>query len=91
MKISLDANDLRPVIEAVVAETIDQFESDRAKFGNRLAYIEPEAAALLGIAPHVLRDCRLRGEISATKAGKRLLYERGEILRFLGVRRNGKA
>ena len=31
--------------------------------GDRLGYPEAEAAALLGIERHVLRDCRLRGEI----------------------------
>ena len=46
-------------------------------------YTEPEAGALLGIGRHVLRDCRLRGELRGRLVGKRILYERGELLRFL--------
>ncbi len=84
MKFSFDADDLRPLVQAVVNETIERLQSAQTSMNGRLAYTEPQAAALFGIAPHVLRDCRLRGEISATKAGKRLLYSRDELLRFIG-------
>jgi hypothetical protein len=50
---------------------------------SRLGYSESEAAALLGIPRHSLRDCRLRGEIHATKVGKRLIYQRSELDRLL--------
>jgi hypothetical protein len=36
-----------------VIETINQLESERAKFDGRLVFTEPEAAALLGVKPHV--------------------------------------
>ena len=90
MKIVMDEGDLRPLIEATVQATIERLESQRERLGDhRLGYIEPEAAAMIGVPVHVLRDCRLRGEIGATKAGKRWVYTRAELLRFLG--RNGKA
>ena len=38
---------------------------------GRLAFTEPEAAALLGVKPHVLRDCRRRGELQGAKVGSR--------------------
>lgn len=82
-----DPCELHPVIQATVAEVLAQLEADEARLGDRLAYPEPEAAALLGVAPHVLRDCRRREELSATLCGKRFLYERAELLRFLRERR----
>ena len=87
MKLVIDEADLLPVIQRTVAETLRQMESDRAKLNGRLAYPEPEAAALLGVRSHVLRDARLRGEIRGSKVGKRVLYERDELLRFLAGRR----
>lgn len=87
MNIHIDPEHFRPIIEATVAEVLSQLEADEGRLGDRLAYPEPEAAALLGVAPHILRDCRRRGEISATLCGKRYLYEKAELLRFLRERR----
>lgn len=78
-----DIKDLRPVIAAVVAEVLAELRADESKIGEQLAMPEPQAAAALGIASHVLRDCRLRGEISGSRVGKRIIYERGELLKFL--------
>jgi hypothetical protein len=80
--------DLRPLVESIVVSTLEKFEADQEGIGERLAFTEPEAAALLGLRPHVLRDARLRGEIEASRVGKRLLYEKAEILRFLRQRRS---
>ena len=84
MKFQFDANDLRPLVELVVAETIERLEVERAKLNGQLGYPEPQAAALLGLAPHQLRDARLRGEVRATRIGKRMVYPRGELLKLLG-------
>ena len=81
--LDLDSDDVRPLIERTVEETIRRIEADNAKIGGQLGYPEPEAAALLGLKPHVLRDCRLRGEISASKVGKRLIYTAEELKAFL--------
>ena len=83
MKLIVDEMELRSLIEEVIESTLQQLEAERAKCNGRLGYTEPEAAAMLGIQPHVLRDCRLRGEISARKAGKRFIYSRDTLLRFL--------
>ena len=83
MNISLDAADLQPVIEATIEKVLDRFEEDRAKLNGRIGFTEPEAAALLGIRPHVLADARRRGEIRATLIGKRFIYSRDTLLAFL--------
>ena len=88
MKIeAADFTELRPMIEAVVAATVDRIRTDRDTLGDRIAFPEAEAAALLGIEAHVLRDCRLRGEIAGSRVGKKTLYERNALLRFLESRR----
>jgi hypothetical protein len=86
MKFQLDPEDLRPLVEIVVTETIKQLEAERAKLDGQLAFTEAKAAALIGVAPHVLGDARRRGEVSGSKCGKRVVYTREELLVFL--RRN---
>ena len=83
MQFIFDEAALRPVIEATVRKTLEQIEDDRAKLNGRLAYSEPEAAALLGVRPHVLRDVRLRGEIQARKVGKGYRYSRQALIEFM--------
>jgi excisionase family DNA binding protein len=78
---------LRPLIERVVVAVLDRLECDRAKVGERMAFSEAEAAALLGVQRHVLRDARLRGELSGCRIGKGIRYERDELLQFLRRRR----
>ena len=88
MEITLNADDLRPVIREIVKEVITKFEADHARLPDgRLAYTAPEAAALLGVQPHVLSDARRRGVIDAVMLGKRYLYPRETLLAYL---RNGK-
>jgi len=70
-----------------VAEALEKIEDERAKFNGRLAYTEPEAAVLLGVKPHVLRDCRRRGELQGAKVGSRVLYTRADLLDFLERRK----
>lgn len=80
-----DIADLRPVISAAVADTLAAIEEGRAKLSaDRLGYSEREAAAALGVAQYVLRDCRLRGEIQARKVGKSYCYSRAALLAYLG-------
>lgn len=84
MRLELSNDDLRPLVAAIVQETlalVDRLAPDR------LAYTEDEAAQQCGIAKHALRDCRLRGELSGTKAGKTTLYARSELIRFVTSRR----
>jgi hypothetical protein len=80
-----DIADLQPIIAAAVRSTLEQIQADEAKLdGQRLGYPEGEAAALLGVRSHVLRDARLRGEINGKLIGKRIVYARSELLRFIG-------
>ena len=83
MQINLDESDLAPIIERTVAATLERLEADRAKLGGHLALAEPDAAAAIGVARHVLRDARLRGEIKGSRIGKRVVYRRDELLEFL--------
>jgi hypothetical protein len=81
-----DIADLKPLIDAAVRTTLAAIEADDAKLdGKRLGYTEAEAAALIGVRPHVLRDARLRGELVGRLVGKKIVYARTELLRFLGT------
>jgi excisionase family DNA binding protein len=73
---------IRPVVEEVAAAIGSRISDDR------LAYPEAEAAKLLGIAGHQLRDARLRGEITATRVGGRIGFERSELLAYLARNRS---
>ena len=84
MNITLDHDDLRPLIQSIVDETLDHIDAAQSRLPiSQLAYTEAEAAGLIGVAPHSLRDARLRGEIKASRLGKRILYQRSELLKFL--------
>jgi len=82
-RLELTPDDLRPLIRLVVEEIQSANEADRARVKGRLAYPEPEAAALLGVRPHVLRDARLRGEIEAATVGKRIVYTEEALKGYL--------
>lgn len=84
MNVSFSADELRPVVAAVVAEVLATRSVIDGKLGSRLAFTEVEAAALLGVARHTLRDARLRGEIAGRLLGKKIIYSRDELVRFLG-------
>lgn len=82
-----DFDALRPVIVETIREMLEQIDAERARLvGNRLAYGEAEAAGLLGLNRHQLRDCRLRGEVKGVKIGKAILYKREDL--ELLLRRN---
>jgi len=83
VRLDLSPDDLRPIVEAVVAEVLKHQAELDAKLGERLGYSEGEAAGLLGMAPHRLRDCRLRGEIHAKLIGRSYVYSRAALLKFL--------
>ena len=87
VNIDFNETDLKPLVELVVTAAIAQLNEQRDQLLDKLAYTEPEAAALLSIRPHVLRDARLRGEIGACRLGRRVLYPRDELLKFLQAQR----
>jgi hypothetical protein len=83
VRIQFDREDLQPLVQLAVAEALSRMEDERAKLNGRLAFTEPEAAALLGVKPHVLRDCRRRRELQGAKVGCKIVYTRADLLEFL--------
>jgi len=83
MKITFDPADLRELVREVVGQALDQTRDDEARLGGQLAFTEPQAACRLGLPRHSLRDARLRGEIEASRVGKRVLYSRESLLALL--------
>jgi hypothetical protein len=86
MNLVFNDDDLRRIARPLIAEITAAIGS-RTGDDDQLAYTEPQAAKLLGIATHQLRDARLRGEIVATKVGGRIGYERSELLAYLARNR----
>ena len=92
LSLNLDPDALRPLIAEVVAQTVAALEADRARLGDRLAYSEPEAARLIGLHVHQLRDERLRGRITASRiVGRQVRYLRQDLLDYLQTRRTDAA
>jgi hypothetical protein len=90
LHIYIDLAALRPLISCVVQETLKLVAEDRAQLGDRLAYSEEEAARLLGLNCHQLRDERYRGRVGASKiVGGRICYTRQDLLDYLHRRRLG--
>lgn len=83
--LALDAETLRPLITEVVQQTLAQCQELNGE--QRLAWREDEAAKLIGMQPHQLRDRRLEGRIPATKIGRSWYYCREELLRLFADRR----
>ena len=90
MRLMIDPKELAPIIAETVAATLAQLRADEAAIGDRLALTEQEAARLLSLESHQLRDERLRGRISASViVGKRIRYSRADLLQYLASRRVG--
>ena len=83
LQIQFDQDALRPLVHLAVAEAMAGVEEERARFSGRLAFTEPEAAVLLGVRAHVLRDCRRRGELQGARVGSRIVYTRDDLIGFL--------
>jgi hypothetical protein len=81
-----DLRTLLPLIEATVEATITRLTADQglASGTDRLCYSEAEAAELIGLNPHQLRDERLRGRVGHSRiVGNRVAYSREDLLRYL--------
>jgi hypothetical protein len=84
MKLDLQPDDLRPIVAAVMDEWQARADKQRAILADdRLAFEEQEAARLLGVSRHVLRDARLRKEIAGSRVGKKVVYQRSALVKFL--------
>src|SRR5262249_49663228 len=68
MPLNIAPASLKPLIASVVEEVLARSQRDNSGLPpDRLAWSEAEAAALLGLAVHVLRDERRRGRIRASQ------------------------
>lgn len=78
MQISLNADDIRPIVRTILAEMATENKDD-------LGYLsEADAAVLLGVKRHVLRDLRRRGLIGYSQiVGRRIRYKRSDLLGYL--------
>ncbi|MEI8375377.1 MAG: helix-turn-helix domain-containing protein [Planctomycetota bacterium] len=88
MKLEIVPDELRPVIEAVVAETIAKLEVQREALNGKLAYSEYEAAQLIGLNERQLADERRRGRIKASSiVGRRIRYLKSDLIEYMLSRR----
>jgi hypothetical protein len=86
--LTIDAEALRPVIRAVIAEVLAELGAVNG--ADRLAYTEAEAATLLGLQRHQLADQRRAGRLSYSRGPKgSILYSRSDLLGYLASRREG--
>jgi hypothetical protein len=86
-----DPEAFKPVIEQAVDAAMLRLESARAIAGGKLCYSEAEAAALLGLKEHQLRDERLRGRINASSiVCRRIRYTYADLMEYLMSRRWAK-
>ena len=80
MDLRIDPSELRPLVREVVEEVLSLVpQCDKMRLGWR----EDEAARLLGMAPHQLRDRRLEGRIRGTKLGRSWYYSRDELVKMI--------
>lgn len=84
LRAEFDLASIRPLVELAVSEALGQAVKLQ---DDRLAYGEHAAAELLGVPVSVLRNARADGELSASKLGRRVVYERAELIRWLATSR----
>lgn len=85
LSLNLAPDALRPIVAEIVREVMAQLDQARAALPeDRLCFSEPEAAHLLGLNTHQLRDERLRGRITASKiVGRQTRYLREDLITYL--------
>ena len=83
VRIELDEAVFQSLVDTAVQRALDRIGEERTQLNGRLAYTEPEAAALVGVKPYVLRDCRRRGELPGAKVGSKIVYSRKDLEAFL--------
>ena len=84
---AIDPESIRPLLASLVRDVLEEAEHLRDSRPSRLGYTEAEAAELLGVPRHVLRDARLRGELEVTLVGKRIVYTPEQLQTYLAKQR----
>lgn len=82
MRLELSRDEIRPIVEECLEAVL---ACPDLAGSERLGFTEQEAAALMGVPRHTLRDCRLRGEIHGRAVGNKIVYSRQELMRFLAT------
>jgi hypothetical protein len=77
---------LSEIVKKAVAEAMRGCEP---RGRARLSFSEKEAADLLGVKPYVLRDARRRGEVKATKIGRKVAYTPRQLESYLDRENEG--
>jgi hypothetical protein len=78
----LDDEALRPLVRLVVAEVVEHL-AERGVGGDRLAYSEKEAAAVLGLSRWQLRAERAAGKVAFCRVNKNVYYRRADLVGYL--------
>jgi hypothetical protein len=82
--VQVDQGPLEALVRRLVAEAVQELDSHRDRLDGKLAFSEAEAARLLSLNPHQLRDERRRGRISSSEiVGRRIRYTRDDLVNYL--------
>ena len=88
IQLHIDPATLESLLERAAERAALRVQADQVRLGDKLCYSEEEAARLLGLKAHNLRDARLRGQIQASQiTGRRIRYTRDDLLRYLSDNR----
>ena len=80
----LETSELRPLVQSIISEVLLQMDQIRQAHGDKIAFSEDEAAAMLGLNPWQLRDVRRSGKITHTRiVGNRIRYTRNDLMEYL--------
>ena len=90
MKLELDTAEVAPLVEQITRQVVAELSPLLQAGRDRIAWSEPEAAALLGWPDHRLKDARLRGAITYTRIGRGAYYQMRDLQRFLAAGREGQ-
>ena len=84
LELKVDESALRPLVRLVVAEVLAELEKLQRLQRERLIYSEVEAASMLGLHRHQLRDIRRDGKIGHTRiVGRRIGYTLSDLMTYL--------
>lgn len=70
------------IADRVLQKIQKHLEANNRIFPDKLTFDEQEAAAILGVARHVLKGARERGEVTPAKIGKKWHYTRDVLVEY---------
>jgi hypothetical protein len=71
-------------VTTIVERVLARLEAAKEALPEKMAFSEAEAARLLGLNSHQLRDERLRGRISASRVvGNKVRYLHADLVGYL--------